>query len=103
MAYGAASPPARLEQFTPATITDPGLLAEELRNVRARGYATTVGELEPGLVAVAAPVLGAGANRSPPSASPGRSCGSTATGWSSWATCWSPRSPHSPSDLATIP
>jgi serine/threonine protein kinase len=33
-------------------------MAEELRGVRARGYATTVGELEPGLVAVAAPVLG---------------------------------------------
>ena len=60
MAYGTASPPARLERFTPATITDPGLLAEELRNVRARGYAITVGELDPGLVAVAAPVLGAG-------------------------------------------
>jgi len=58
MAFGAASPPARLEQFTPATITSSGRLAEELRGVRARGYATTVGELEPGLVAVAAPVLG---------------------------------------------
>ena len=41
--------------------------------------------------------------RSPRSASPGRSCGSTAIAWSSWATCSSPRSPHSPSDLATIP
>lgn len=59
MAFGAASPPARLERFTPATITSPDRLAEELRTVRVRGYAVTVGELEPGLVAVAAPVLGA--------------------------------------------
>lgn len=60
MAFGAASAPTRLERFTPATITEPERLADELRGVRARGYAITIGELEPGLVAVAAPVLGAG-------------------------------------------
>ena len=60
MAFGAARPPARLERFTRATITSPDRLADELRAVRARGFAITVGELEPGLVAVAAPVLGAG-------------------------------------------
>src|SRR5947209_3701659 len=36
-------------------------LAPELEAVRARGYATAIGELEPGLAAMAAPVLaGAG-------------------------------------------
>jgi DNA-binding IclR family transcriptional regulator len=58
IAFGAARiPRGPLERFTDHTITDPGRLAQELAAVRERGYATTLGELESGLVAVAAPVL----------------------------------------------
>jgi|SRR3954447_6053296 IclR family acetate operon transcriptional repressor len=58
LAHGAARMPAgRLERMTPSTITDRDRLAGELEAVRAQGYATAVGELEPGLVAIAAPVL----------------------------------------------
>ncbi|MEU6432438.1 IclR family transcriptional regulator [Microbispora sp. NPDC046973] len=41
------------------TVTDPARLRAELAEVRLRGYATAVDELEDGLSAVAAPVLGA--------------------------------------------
>lgn len=62
LAFGAAEPPpGRLEARTPRTITSRAALEEDLRAVRARGYAVTDGELEPGLVAVAAPVLRDGA------------------------------------------
>jgi DNA-binding IclR family transcriptional regulator len=57
MAYGTLPVPAELERYTEATITDPGALAGELAAVRASGYATAAGELEDGLVAVAAPVF----------------------------------------------
>jgi IclR family acetate operon transcriptional repressor len=58
VAFGAAELPAgRLERLTPQTIVDPAALDVELAAVRARGYATTLEELEPGLVAVAAPVF----------------------------------------------
>ena len=57
LAYGAAELPAgRLERRTDQTITSRAALAEELAAVRQRGYAVIDGELEPGLVAVAAPV-----------------------------------------------
>jgi IclR family acetate operon transcriptional repressor len=46
-----------LQRLTPATIVDPALLAAELDAVRARGYAVAVGEREPDLNAVAAPVV----------------------------------------------
>jgi IclR family transcriptional regulator, acetate operon repressor len=46
----------RLERTTPATITDPGKLRSQLGEIRARGYATTMEELEEGLNAVAAPI-----------------------------------------------
>ncbi len=46
-----------LESRTPATVVDPAALERELEQVRARGYGTTVDELEPGLSAVAAPVF----------------------------------------------
>ncbi len=47
---------ARLEAFTPRTITDPAVLEEQLEQARRRGYAQTMEELEEGLNAVAAPV-----------------------------------------------
>jgi DNA-binding IclR family transcriptional regulator len=57
LAFGAAPlPPGRLERCTPATITSRAALERDLAAVRRRGYAVTDGELEPGLVAVAAPV-----------------------------------------------
>lgn len=46
-----------LEALTPRTITDPGRLREVLSEVRRRGYALSVGELEDRLVTLAAPVL----------------------------------------------
>ena len=57
LAYAAAElPPGRLEQRTGRTITSRAALELDLREVRRRGYAVTDEELEPGLVAVAAPV-----------------------------------------------
>jgi DNA-binding IclR family transcriptional regulator len=57
LAFGAARPPAgRLDRLTPSTIVDRAALDDELEAVRARGYATAVDELEPGLSAVAAPL-----------------------------------------------
>jgi IclR family transcriptional regulator, acetate operon repressor len=57
LAYGAAElPPGRLDRRTPKTITSRAALELDLRDVRRRGYAVTDEELEPGLVAVAAPV-----------------------------------------------
>jgi IclR family transcriptional regulator, acetate operon repressor len=62
LAYGAAQlPPGRLEARTARTVTSRAALEEDLREVRRRGYAITDEELEPGLVAVAAPVLRDGA------------------------------------------
>ena len=61
LAFGAAGlPEARLEQRTDRTITSRSALAAELAAVRERGYAVTIEELEPGLVAVAAPVFSVG-------------------------------------------
>jgi DNA-binding IclR family transcriptional regulator len=57
LAYGTIPVPARLDRYTEQTITDPAVLAAELATVRADGYATAVGELEDGLVAVATPVF----------------------------------------------
>ena len=48
---------AELEAYTERTITDPHLLLEELRRVRALGYAISCGELEEGIDAVAAPIF----------------------------------------------
>jgi DNA-binding IclR family transcriptional regulator len=57
LAFGAAElPHGRLDRRTAATITSRSQLRADLAAVRSRGYAVTAGELEPGLVAVAAPV-----------------------------------------------
>jgi IclR family transcriptional regulator, acetate operon repressor len=58
LAFGAAElPRGRLEARTARTVTSRADLAADLRTVRDRGYAVTDEELEPGLVAVAAPVF----------------------------------------------
>jgi IclR family acetate operon transcriptional repressor len=58
LALDAVSMPSSLEPLTDRTIVDREDLARELIDVRAAGYATAVEELEPGLWAVAAPLLG---------------------------------------------
>jgi IclR family transcriptional regulator, acetate operon repressor len=58
LAFGAAPLPAGpFEARTAKTITTRRALESELAKVRERGYAVTDEELEPGLVAVAAPVF----------------------------------------------
>jgi DNA-binding IclR family transcriptional regulator len=58
LAYGAAQVPAGpLRRVTEKTITSDATLRAELAGVRARGYAVSDEELEPGLIAIAAPVL----------------------------------------------
>jgi IclR family acetate operon transcriptional repressor len=51
---------AELTAFTERTITDPSALAEEMERIRAGGVAEAVGEREPDLNALAAPVMGRG-------------------------------------------
>jgi DNA-binding IclR family transcriptional regulator len=59
LAYGAAQlPPGKLEPRTDKTVTSEAALRAELAAVRARGYAVTDEELEPGLIAVATPIRG---------------------------------------------
>jgi IclR family transcriptional regulator, acetate operon repressor len=61
LAFGAAKVPAEPFQVrTGRTITTRAALDAELAGVRDRGYAVTDGELEPGLIAVAAPVFAGG-------------------------------------------
>jgi DNA-binding IclR family transcriptional regulator len=59
LAFGApgAAIPETLEKTTDKTITDKSVLKAELAGVRARGYGVTDEELEPGLIAIAAPVF----------------------------------------------
>jgi IclR family acetate operon transcriptional repressor len=47
-----------LQRMTPKTIVDPDKLLAQLQQIRARGYAQTLEELEEGLNAVAAPIRG---------------------------------------------
>lgn len=54
---GAPLPSGALERLTPCTIGDRNVLAEEIEQVRSRGWGTTIDEIEPGLTALAAPVL----------------------------------------------
>jgi IclR family acetate operon transcriptional repressor len=57
----AGLPPVKaLAAYTERTITDPDVLATELAAVRDHGWAEAVGEREPDLGAVAAPVFGRG-------------------------------------------
>src|SRR5215470_15573499 len=59
LAFGAAQlPGGALERRTDQTITSEAVLRTELAAVRARGYAVTAEELEPGLIAVATPIRG---------------------------------------------
>jgi IclR family transcriptional regulator, acetate operon repressor len=61
VAFGAAALPTEpLEARTDRTITTRRALDAEIAAVTERGYAVTDEELEPGLVAVAAPVFGGG-------------------------------------------
>jgi len=60
LSYAAASlPDGPLERLAPRTIVDRAALERELTATRARGYATAVDELEPGLWAVGAPLFDA--------------------------------------------
>jgi DNA-binding IclR family transcriptional regulator len=60
LAFGAAHLPSagKLDRRTEQTITTEAALKTDLATVRARGYAVTDQELEPGLIAIAAPVFG---------------------------------------------
>lgn len=59
LAHGTPLPPGRLPKLTERTITSRAELATALDRVRAEGVAIVDSELEPGLVAVAAPVRSA--------------------------------------------
>ena len=56
---GRELPEGPLRAYTPRTITDSHRLAAEIAEVRERGYAKAVGEREPDLTAIAAPVRSA--------------------------------------------
>lgn len=58
LAHGVAVPAGRLTPLTGRSITQRTDLEADLRRTRERGYAVADGELEPGLVAVAAAILG---------------------------------------------
>ena len=62
LAFGSSgdsgAPAGELAALTDRTITDPRALAAELEDVRASGIAEAVGEREPDLNALAAPVIG---------------------------------------------
>ena len=61
LAHSAPAVPAGgLTAYTERTITDPRALEDELERVRAQGWAESVGEREPDLNALAAPVFGRG-------------------------------------------
>lgn len=56
-APGHAPAPGPLTRFTERTITDPSVLADELATIRERGWGEAVGEREPDLTAIGAPVF----------------------------------------------
>jgi DNA-binding IclR family transcriptional regulator len=53
---GRELPVGPLRAYTPRTITDPQALAREIARIRERGWAQAIGEREPDLTAVAAPI-----------------------------------------------
>ena len=53
---GRELPAGPFRAYTPRTITDPRELAREIEVVREQGWAQAVGEREPGLTAIAAPI-----------------------------------------------
>lgn len=57
LAHRGALPAGPLAAFTARTITDAAVLAKEVARARERGWAQAVGEREPDLNAIAAPVL----------------------------------------------
>ncbi|HET6870659.1 MAG TPA: IclR family transcriptional regulator [Solirubrobacteraceae bacterium] len=60
LAFGRVTMPSELPAFTERTITEPEALERELDRVRDAGVAEAVGEREPDLNALAAPVAGRG-------------------------------------------
>ncbi|HEY6566985.1 MAG TPA: IclR family transcriptional regulator [Actinomycetota bacterium] len=50
----------RLEPITDRTVTDPGAMRRMLDEARRRGYVASNGELESGLITIAAPVMNGG-------------------------------------------
>jgi DNA-binding IclR family transcriptional regulator len=58
LAFGDAAAPTQLAAYTERTIVGADALAREVTRVRERGWAEAVGEREPDLNALAAPVLG---------------------------------------------
>lgn len=60
LAHAGTLPTGPLTSFTRRTTTDPATLAAEVRVIRQRGWAQSVGEREDDLNSVAAPVLRAG-------------------------------------------
>ena len=60
LAFGAvALPPGQLDALAPKTLTIRGDLVRDLEATRERGYGLSVEEIEPGLIAIGAPVRGA--------------------------------------------
>ncbi len=59
LAYTDSGAPTVLAPYTDRTITDPGTLEAQIREIRRRGWAQAVGERELGLNAIACPVLSA--------------------------------------------
>ncbi|MSO94579.1 MAG: IclR family transcriptional regulator [Thermoleophilia bacterium] len=55
---GVLPPPGSLPRYTARTIADPRSLVREIERVRRQGWADAVGEREPDLAAIAAPVRG---------------------------------------------
>jgi IclR family acetate operon transcriptional repressor len=60
LAFTDAPPTGPFERFTERTIVDPESLVRELERIRERGWADAIEEREPGLVAIAAPVVALG-------------------------------------------